>query len=81
MSFSWECRTDLWVSLQWEALALLLIGISVNQLRSLPEGTSAMGLPVATGAYIYTLIFVSEFKYHNAEDSNYFLFNGMKCWL
>ncbi|KAH8484215.1 hypothetical protein H0E87_028595 [Populus deltoides] len=45
--------------IQWEALALLLIGISVNQLRSLPEGTSAMGLPVATGAYIYTLIFVT----------------------
>ncbi|KAJ6987413.1 hypothetical protein NC653_020617 [Populus alba x Populus x berolinensis] len=45
--------------IQWEALALLLIGISVNQLRSLPEGSSAMGLPVATGAYLYTLIFVS----------------------
>uniref|UniRef100_A0A2P2MQF1 CMP-sialic acid transporter 3-like n=1 Tax=Rhizophora mucronata TaxID=61149 RepID=A0A2P2MQF1_RHIMU len=45
--------------IQWEALALLLIGISVNQLRSLPEGTTAMGLPVATGAYIYTLIFVT----------------------
>ncbi|KAH9734122.1 CMP-sialic acid transporter 3 [Citrus sinensis] len=43
--------------IQWEALALLLIGISVNQLRSLPEGTSALGLPVATGAYLYTLIF------------------------
>lgn len=45
--------------IQWEALALLLIGISINQLRSLPEGTTAMGLPVATGAYIYTLIFVT----------------------
>uniref|UniRef100_A0A2P2MQF3 CMP-sialic acid transporter 3-like n=1 Tax=Rhizophora mucronata TaxID=61149 RepID=A0A2P2MQF3_RHIMU len=45
--------------IQWEALALLLIGISLNQLRSLPEGTTAMGLPVATGAYIYTLIFVT----------------------
>nr|XP_010930919.1 CMP-sialic acid transporter 5 isoform X3 [Elaeis guineensis] len=45
--------------IQWEALALLLIGISVNQLRSLPEGTTALGLPVATGAYIYTLIFVT----------------------
>ncbi|KAL3520429.1 hypothetical protein ACH5RR_018578 [Cinchona calisaya] len=45
--------------IQWEALALLLIGISVNQLLSLPEGTSAMGLPVATGAYLYTLIFVT----------------------
>ncbi|XP_052293980.1 CMP-sialic acid transporter 2 isoform X2 [Citrus sinensis] len=43
--------------IQWEALALLLIGISVNQLRSLPEGSTAMGLPVAMGAYIYTLIF------------------------
>ncbi|KAH9670505.1 CMP-sialic acid transporter 3 [Citrus sinensis] len=46
-------------NLKWEALALLLIGISVNQLRSLPEGTSALGLPVATGAYLYTLIFVT----------------------
>ncbi|EHA8589347.1 CMP-sialic acid transporter 5 [Cocos nucifera] len=45
--------------IQWEALALLLIGISVNQLRSLPEGTTALGLPVAMGAYIYTLIFVT----------------------
>ncbi|KAF8393909.1 hypothetical protein HHK36_020109 [Tetracentron sinense] len=43
--------------IQWEALALLLIGISVNQMRSLPEGTSALGLPIATGAYMYTLIF------------------------
>ncbi|KAH0904011.1 hypothetical protein HID58_043514 [Brassica napus] len=25
--------------MQWEALALLLIGISVNQLRYLPEGS------------------------------------------
>uniref|UniRef100_A0A7N0USG9 Uncharacterized protein n=1 Tax=Kalanchoe fedtschenkoi TaxID=63787 RepID=A0A7N0USG9_KALFE len=45
--------------IQWEALALLLIGISVNQLRSLPEGTTALGLPVATVAYIYTMIFVT----------------------
>ncbi|XP_059653522.1 CMP-sialic acid transporter 2-like [Cornus florida] len=45
--------------IQWEALALLLIGISINQLRSLPEGTTALGLPVAMGAYIYTLIFVT----------------------
>ncbi|KAA8538802.1 hypothetical protein F0562_025494 [Nyssa sinensis] len=45
--------------IQWEALALLLIGISVNQLRSLPEGTTALGLPVETGAYLYTLIFVT----------------------
>ncbi|XP_010525895.1 PREDICTED: CMP-sialic acid transporter 2-like [Tarenaya hassleriana] len=45
--------------IQWEALALLLIGISVNQLRSLPEGSAALGLPVTTGAYIYTLIFVT----------------------
>ncbi|KAF3789968.1 CMP-sialic acid transporter 3 [Nymphaea thermarum] len=45
--------------IQWEALALLLIGISVNQLRSLPEGTTALGLPVATGAYLCTSIFVT----------------------
>ncbi|OVA04624.1 Nucleotide-sugar transporter [Macleaya cordata] len=45
--------------IQWEALALLLIGISVNQLQSLPAGASALGLPIATGAYLYTLIFVT----------------------
>ncbi|KAK9072516.1 hypothetical protein SSX86_008950 [Deinandra increscens subsp. villosa] len=45
--------------IQWEALALLLIGISINQMRSLPEGATAMGLPVAMGAYIYTFIFVT----------------------
>ncbi|KAK8947470.1 CMP-sialic acid transporter 3 [Platanthera zijinensis] len=45
--------------IQWEALALLLIGICVNQLRSLPEGTTLLGLPLATGAYMYTLIFVT----------------------
>lgn len=45
--------------IQWEALALLLIGISVNQLRSLPEGTTALGLQLATGAYVCTLIFVT----------------------
>lgn len=45
--------------IQWEALALLLIGISINQLRSLPEGATALGLPVATSAYVYTLIFVT----------------------
>ncbi|KAK7270048.1 hypothetical protein RIF29_22925 [Crotalaria pallida] len=45
--------------IQWEALGLLLIGISVNQLRSLPEGTTALGLPVTMTAYIYTSIFVT----------------------
>ncbi|XP_031249368.1 CMP-sialic acid transporter 2-like [Pistacia vera] len=45
--------------IQWEALALLLIGVSVNQLRSLPEGTTALGIPLATGAYLCTLIFVT----------------------
>ncbi|KAM7259100.1 hypothetical protein ACFE04_014841 [Oxalis oulophora] len=45
--------------IQWEALALLLIGISVNQLRSLPAEAVVMGLPVTTIAYIYTLIFVT----------------------
>lgn len=44
--------------MQWEALALLLIGISVNQLRPVPEGASSMGLPVATVAYVFTGIFV-----------------------
>ncbi|CAN8254218.1 unnamed protein product [Cochlearia groenlandica] len=45
--------------IQWEALALLLIGISVNQLRSLPEGATAIGIPLATGAYICTFIFIT----------------------
>ncbi|KAL5216345.1 hypothetical protein ABZP36_007746 [Zizania latifolia] len=45
--------------IQWEALALLLIGISVNQLRSIPDGTRSFGLPVTTIAYIYTFIFVT----------------------
>ncbi|XP_061976851.1 CMP-sialic acid transporter 2-like isoform X1 [Populus nigra] len=45
--------------IQWEALALLLIGISLNQIQSLPAGSTAMGLSVATGAYLYTLIFVT----------------------
>lgn len=46
---------------QWEALALLLIGVSVNQLQSLPQGTTALDLPLAAIAYLYTLIFVSVF--------------------
>ncbi|VVB06242.1 unnamed protein product [Arabis nemorensis] len=45
--------------IQWEALALLLIGISVNQLRSLPEGATAIGIPLATGAYVCTVIFIT----------------------
>ncbi|PHT52936.1 CMP-sialic acid transporter 2 [Capsicum baccatum] len=40
--------------IQWEALA---IGISISQLRSLPEGATSLALPVTTIAYIYTLIF------------------------
>lgn len=49
---------------QWEALALLLIGISVNQLSSIPDGTKSFGLAVTTIAYIYTLIFVSFTHLH-----------------
>ncbi|XP_042437875.1 CMP-sialic acid transporter 4-like [Zingiber officinale] len=45
--------------IQWEALALLLIGISVNQLKSLPEGSMAMGFPVTMIAYVYTLVFIT----------------------
>ncbi|XP_023548409.1 CMP-sialic acid transporter 3-like [Cucurbita pepo subsp. pepo] len=44
--------------IQWEALALLLIGISVNQLRSMPD-TSTLGLTVTMSTYVYTLIFVT----------------------
>ncbi|XP_022992273.1 CMP-sialic acid transporter 3-like [Cucurbita maxima] len=44
--------------IQWEALALLLIGISVNQLRSMPD-TSTLGLTVTMSTYVCTLIFVT----------------------
>lgn len=43
---------------QWEALGLLLIGISVNQLRVTSTGTS-FGLPELPIAYVYTLAFVT----------------------
>jgi len=45
--------------IQWEALALLLIGISINQLRTVPAGNTAFGLPVTAIAHIYTLVFVT----------------------
>ncbi|XP_052625656.1 LOW QUALITY PROTEIN: CMP-sialic acid transporter 2 [Lactuca sativa] len=45
--------------IQWEALALLLIGISINQMQALPEGSSRMGVPLEMGAYIYIFIFVT----------------------
>ena len=45
--------------MQWEALTLLLIGISVNQLHTTQEGTTALAVPIATVAYFYTLAFVS----------------------
>ncbi|CAM0945336.1 unnamed protein product [Alopecurus aequalis] len=45
--------------IQWEALALLLIGISINQLRTAPAGSTAFGLPITAIAYIYTVIFVT----------------------
>nr|GEV19023.1 CMP-sialic acid transporter 3-like [Tanacetum cinerariifolium] len=45
--------------IQWEALALLLIGISINQLRSFPDGVTTLGVPVAVGAYMCTFIFVT----------------------
>jgi UDP-galactose transporter len=45
--------------MQWEALTLLLIGISVNQLHTTPEGTTVLGVPIQMVAYVYTLIFVT----------------------
>ncbi|RZS05326.1 hypothetical protein BHM03_00035850 [Ensete ventricosum] len=45
--------------IQWEALALLLIGVSINQLHSSPEGSTALVLPITMVAYVYTLIFVT----------------------
>ncbi|KAG6436679.1 hypothetical protein SASPL_101581 [Salvia splendens] len=54
--------------IQWEALALLLIGISINQLKSMPEGTTTLDLPITTAAYMCTLIFVS-YSGHLDDDS------------
>ncbi|XP_024387181.1 CMP-sialic acid transporter 5 isoform X2 [Physcomitrium patens] len=45
--------------MQWEALTLLLIGISVNQLHTTQEGTTALAVPIASVAYFYTLVFVT----------------------
>ena len=59
---------------QWEALALLLIGISVNQLRSSPEGTTPLGLPLATVAYLYTLIFVSSLQCCDSFNHLFYIF-------
>jgi len=55
------------VGFQWEALTLLPIGISVNQLHTTPEGTTVFGVPLQMVAYIYTLIFVSEVFFSNPE--------------
>ncbi|KAJ7560636.1 hypothetical protein O6H91_04G138000 [Diphasiastrum complanatum] len=44
--------------MQWEALGLLLIGISVNQLHTTPSGATIV-VPLASAAYLYTLIFVT----------------------
>eukprot|EP00246_Nothoceros_aenigmaticus_P012722 TRINITY_DN4077_c0_g1_i1.p1 TRINITY_DN4077_c0_g1~~TRINITY_DN4077_c0_g1_i1.p1 ORF type:complete len:405 (-),score=56.97 TRINITY_DN4077_c0_g1_i1:341-1555(-) len=44
---------------QWEALVLLLIGISVNQLHTTPDGTTAIASTVTYAAYLYTLVFVT----------------------
>ncbi|KAG0571194.1 hypothetical protein KC19_6G218700 [Ceratodon purpureus] len=43
----------------WEALTLLLIGISVNQLHTTQAGTTALAIPIAIVAYFYTLAFVT----------------------
>ncbi|XP_024393689.1 CMP-sialic acid transporter 5 isoform X2 [Physcomitrium patens] len=45
--------------MQWEALTLLLIGISVNQLHTTQQGTTALAVPIASVAYFYTLVFVT----------------------
>jgi hypothetical protein len=45
----------------------VLIGISVNQLHTTPEGTTVFGVPLQMVAYIYTLIFVSELFFPNPE--------------
>ncbi|KAJ7560637.1 hypothetical protein O6H91_04G138000 [Diphasiastrum complanatum] len=45
-------------NLKWEALGLLLIGISVNQLHTTPSGATIV-VPLASAAYLYTLIFVT----------------------
>jgi hypothetical protein len=39
---------------QWEALALLLIGISVNQLCLMPKGAKTFGRPVRLSPQLHT---------------------------
>ncbi|KAK4404090.1 CMP-sialic acid transporter 5 [Sesamum angolense] len=72
-----------------EALALLLIGITINQLKSFPEGTTALGLPVTTVAYVYTLIFVTvpsmasvfnEYALKSQYDTSIYLQDCACCW-
>lgn len=57
--------------MQWEALTLLLIGISVNQLHTTKEGATALAVPIASVAYFYTLLFVSTMP-HLLEEFRFF---------
>ncbi len=43
---------------QWECLALLLIGVSVNQLHT--AGSTSLDIPLVTAAYVSTLMYVSK---------------------
>ncbi|PWZ27482.1 hypothetical protein Zm00014a_026671 [Zea mays] len=64
--------------IQWEALALLLIGISINQLRTVPVGNTAFGLPVTAIAYIYIDFLASvynEYALKSQYDTSIYLQN------
>ncbi|KAL6499905.1 CMP-sialic acid transporter 3 [Orobanche gracilis] len=62
--------------IQWEALALLLIGISINQLRSMPEGTTALSLPITTGVTVPSMASVfNEYALKSQFDTSIYLQN------
>ncbi|GKD94072.1 CMP-sialic acid transporter 3-like protein [Tanacetum coccineum] len=74
---------------EWEARALLLIGISINQMRSLLEGSTAMGPPVAMAAYIFTFIFVTipsmvsmsnEYALKSQFDTSIYMYTDFLSW-
>ncbi|KAG0601927.1 hypothetical protein M758_11G148300 [Ceratodon purpureus] len=45
--------------MQWECLILLLIGVSVNQLQTASVDATAIAIPLATAAYVSTLMYVT----------------------
>ncbi|GMH28591.1 hypothetical protein Nepgr_030434 [Nepenthes gracilis] len=74
--------------IQWEALALFLIGIFVNQMHSVSDVMIASGVPVATVAYSITLIFIAapslasvftERALKSQHDTSIYLQNVILC--